>query len=334
MSDHNIEHAIRTATVPIASNETEEATALGYRGILLNRAQLSNWNGSVPINQYKLNNDSNPEVITKVSAQPVEYDQDIQVRYLRPPTPQPHGDLIIKEQPTTVHPVAPPLIIRQIARAPDTPEILVIREHPPAQPPTHPTKIITIPGKIHEPPPRKVIIEKLAPLPAKPNTIVIERWLPYKGLPRRVVFEGARPVQSAENVRNLIVEWQAPPATIKKKITYLGTVDADPKEYIAKYGQTLKHTHELPPYVNELERPPAEADYSNDLIGDVESLKQLDAATLDREGLNIYKRYLDGSPSYSSSISITPHVHTLLPEVQTGIKVCSSCGQTLKIVHF
>ena len=31
--------------------------------------------------------------------QPVEYDQDIQVRYLRPPTPQPHGDLIIKEQP-------------------------------------------------------------------------------------------------------------------------------------------------------------------------------------------------------------------------------------------
>jgi len=33
-----------------------------------------------------------------VSGQPVEYNQDIQVRYLRPPTPAPHGDIIIKEQ--------------------------------------------------------------------------------------------------------------------------------------------------------------------------------------------------------------------------------------------
>jgi hypothetical protein len=98
MSDHNIEQAIRNASVPIASNETEEVNALGYRGILLNRSQVQGWNGPVPINQYKLNNDSNPEVVTKVSSQPVEYEQDIQVRYLRPPTPAPHGDLIIKEQ--------------------------------------------------------------------------------------------------------------------------------------------------------------------------------------------------------------------------------------------
>ncbi len=98
MSDHNIEQAIRNASVPIASNETEEVNALGYRGILLNRSQVQGWNGPVPINQYKLNNDSNPEVVTKISSQPVEYEQDIQVRYLRPPTPAPHGDLIIKEQ--------------------------------------------------------------------------------------------------------------------------------------------------------------------------------------------------------------------------------------------
>jgi len=98
MSDHNIEQAIRNASVPIASNETEEVNAFGYRGILLNRSQVQGWNGPVPINQYKLNNDSNPEVVTKVSSQPVEYEQDIQVRYLRPPTPAPHGDLIIKEQ--------------------------------------------------------------------------------------------------------------------------------------------------------------------------------------------------------------------------------------------
>ena len=95
---HNIEHDIRTAAVPIPSNESEEANALGYRGILLNRGQINSWTGPIPINQYRLNEDPNPEVITKVSGQPVEYNQEIQVRYLRPPTPAPHGDIIIKEQ--------------------------------------------------------------------------------------------------------------------------------------------------------------------------------------------------------------------------------------------
>ena len=96
---HNIEQAIRNATVPISSNETEEAEALGHRGILLNRGQIQNWNGSRPINQYRLNNDPNPEIITKVSGQPIEYSQEIQVRYLQPPAPQPHGDIIIREAP-------------------------------------------------------------------------------------------------------------------------------------------------------------------------------------------------------------------------------------------
>lgn len=99
MSDQNIEHAIRTATVPIVSNESEEVNALGHRGILLNKSQVQNWSGPVSINQYRLNDDPNPEVITKVSSQPVEYNQDIQVKYLRPPTPAPHGDIIIKELP-------------------------------------------------------------------------------------------------------------------------------------------------------------------------------------------------------------------------------------------
>jgi len=65
------------------------------------------------------------------------------------------------------------------APAPITPETLIVREHPPAPPQSFPTKIITIPGKVYEPPPRKVIIEKLAPLPAKPQSIVIERWLHF-----------------------------------------------------------------------------------------------------------------------------------------------------------
>ena len=111
-------------------------------------------------------------------------------------------------------------------------------------------------------------------------------------------------------------------------------MNADPKEYIAKYGQTLKHSNELPSYVNELERPPVEADLSNQLIGDVEALKQLDSARLEQEGLGMYKHYLNGSASYSSSISVTPHVHALTSEVQSEVKVCSTCGQSIRVAHF
>jgi len=115
LSDHHsLEQAIRTATVPIPTNESEEVSALGYRGLFLNRGQVMNWTGPVPINKYPINQDANPEVITKASGQPVEYSQDIQVRYLRAPTPQPHGDIIIRQQQNTVYPPAPPLIIRQV----------------------------------------------------------------------------------------------------------------------------------------------------------------------------------------------------------------------------
>ena len=99
MSQHqNIELAIRTSTVPIESSETEEACALGHRGVLLNRSEINAWNGGpISINQYRLNEDPNPEVISKVSCQPVEYHQDIQIRYLRPPTPPPAGEIIIRQ---------------------------------------------------------------------------------------------------------------------------------------------------------------------------------------------------------------------------------------------
>jgi len=309
---HNIEHEIRTATVPISSNESEEANALGYRGILLNRGQINSWTGPVPINQYPVNQDPNPEVITKVSGQPVEYNQEIQVRYLRPPTPAPHGDIIIKEQASTVLPQAPPLILRQVPTAPHQPETLIVREHPPAPPASYPQKVITISGKNREPPKRRVIIEKLAPLPTKPQNIIIERWLPFKTQARRVIFEGSRSL-TPEQQRNLIVEWQTAPAIVKKKISYLGIVDADPRDYVTKYGPTLTRSTELPTFVNELERIPQEADHSNQLIGDIEALKFLDPDTLEREGLGIYRHYLSGSygssfqPISSATVSTDPY---------------------------
>jgi len=66
----------------------------------------------------------------------------------------------------------------------------------------------------------------------------------------------------------------------QKEISYLGIVDADPRDYVTKYGPSLKRSTELPSFVNELERIPQEADHSNQLIGDIESLKFLDPDTL------------------------------------------------------
>lgn len=90
----DIEEAIRRSTSPIPTNETEEIEILGFKGVLLNTNEISNLG-----NDYKLNHDPNPEIVYKVAnIRPIEYEQDIQIRYLKPPTPPPPGDLIIKKQ--------------------------------------------------------------------------------------------------------------------------------------------------------------------------------------------------------------------------------------------
>jgi hypothetical protein len=65
-------------------------------------------------------------------------------------------------------------------------------------------KLITISGKRLPPPPRKVIIERLAPLPTKPQSVIIERWLPYNdNLKRRVVYQKAPPDPVVVKPRNV-----------------------------------------------------------------------------------------------------------------------------------
>ena len=120
-NNSGIEQAIRTSSVPISSNESEEVNALGNRGVLLNKNEIQNWRGTVPIDRFKLNDDPNPEVITKSSSQPIEYNQDVQIKWLRPPSIQP-GDIVIKRQADTVLPAAPPLVVRQHAPEPPAPE--------------------------------------------------------------------------------------------------------------------------------------------------------------------------------------------------------------------
>lgn len=171
-----IEETLVRSSVPIPVEETEEISVLGHRGVWVNKSEVLNWQGPVPISQYKLNEDPNPEVINKTSGQPVEYTQDIAIRYLRPPTPPAPGDLVIKQEVNIQAPPAPPVIIRQQAPQLPAPETVVIREAPPEPPAVIPRQVITIAGKATTPPDRKVIIEKLPQLPPKPPNVIVERW--------------------------------------------------------------------------------------------------------------------------------------------------------------
>ncbi len=61
------------------------------------------------------------------------------------------------------------------------------------------------------PPPRKVVIERLAPLPNKPPSIIIERWLPFKEQKRRVVFKKpSDPDMVIIKPKNVIIQWESP----------------------------------------------------------------------------------------------------------------------------
>ena len=127
------------------------------------------------MSEYAINEDQSPEIITKKSQMKLEYVQELAIRYLRPPTPAAPGDIIVTQEADERTAPAPPLIIRQQPPRAETPPPLVIREAPPPAPPHVGIKRITISGRRLPPPPRKVIIERLAPLPNKPQNVIIER---------------------------------------------------------------------------------------------------------------------------------------------------------------
>lgn len=292
-----IELSILRSQVPININETEEITVLGQKGIWVNKGEVSNWRGTLPINEYPINEDESPEVISKRALQNLTYIQELAVRYLKPPTPRPPGEIIIQQESNIPTAPAPPLVIRQQPARPTTPEPLVIRESPPKLPEPVGRKVITISGKRLPPPPRKIIIERLAPLPNKPQPIIVERWLPYRQIKRRVIFKKS---SESEPVlikpKNVIIQWEAPSVSIKKDFKYLGIVRADPAEYVQRYGTTLKEARDLPDFVLNIKQPQgvvlaAEYQFNQvfELEGEVEALKLVD---LDKEGLSEYKNQL------------------------------------------
>jgi hypothetical protein len=128
---------------------------------------------------------------------------------------------------------------------------------------------------------------------------------------RRVIFQrstGADPV--VVRPRNVIVQWEAPNVVIKRDVKFLGTIRANPSEYVQRYGSSLKTAREFPDFVSEIKPPSGivlAADYRynpvHELEGDLEGLRLVD---LDREGLSEYRDQLERlSIRYSASQSAT-----------------------------
>lgn len=290
-----IEKSILRSQVPITISEAEEISILGQHGIWLNKKESDNWKGEVPLSQYPINMDSDPEILTKKSQQNIEYVEQYLVRYLRPPTPPGPGEILIQQQNNILTPPAPPIIIRQQPLRSKTPEPLIIRERPPKIPSPSGSKVIIISGKRLPPPPRKVIVERLAALPNKPQSIIIERWLPYKQQNRRVIFQkSTEPEPVVMKPKNIVVQWNCPEVKIRKTIKYLGVVRANPSEYVEKYGPSLKTTNELPNYVLEIKPPNGvnleKLKEEHVLEGDLEGFKYVN---LEREGLGHYRDQLE-----------------------------------------
>jgi hypothetical protein len=72
-----VEAAILRSTAPIAINESEEISVIGQRGIWANKAEIANWRGFMPIGNYAVNEDENPEIITKRTQEQLTYIQGI-----------------------------------------------------------------------------------------------------------------------------------------------------------------------------------------------------------------------------------------------------------------
>jgi hypothetical protein len=323
--ESQIENAILKAHVePLSTQEAQEITVLGNRGIWTNREEISQWKSEYPLEKYLINEDAEPTIIHKKYQQEVVYEQELAVRYLRPPAPPAPGDIIISHEPNVLTAPAPPLIIRQMAPRPCTPEPLVVREIPPPMPEPIGQKIITIAGKGLPPPPRKVIIERLPPVPAKPQAVINERWLPYESRKRRVIYQAPQPDPVYCKPKNVIVQWDAPNVRVEQVVKYLGIVNANPQEYITRYGETLRYAQQFPDIIRNIKHQEglvlaadAKVEAVPELVGDVAALKLID---LQREGLAEYSNAIASrsTASIGSANVVTTSVSAILSGAVEG----------------
>lgn len=86
-----IESTIMKSNNPIEINDIDEISVLGQRGVWANKSESISWKGPHLLSEYSINNDPNPQIVFKKSQQPLEYIQELAIRYLKPPTPPTPG---------------------------------------------------------------------------------------------------------------------------------------------------------------------------------------------------------------------------------------------------
>jgi hypothetical protein len=285
-----VEESIRSSNRPIPANEVDIIEVNGVRGIWLNKAECESFKSEIPLSEYPINADSNPEVVKLRYADCADRVQQLSIKYLKPPKPQTPGPIIIKQEPNIPLPAAPPIIIRQIAEDPCPPPPVVIREKPPNPPEPICAKTIVVPGQRLPPPPRRVIIEKLAPAPPIPQAVNVERWLPYDKRERKVVLEKKPCDPCVEKPRNAVFEWEPQCVNPRTELNDLGVEAADPDAYTREHGSSLKSSTELPQFALDAKPPvPLDGVKEVNLVGDLEGLRLVN---LEKEGLVQYGKYV------------------------------------------
>lgn len=292
--------ATRTKSLPNKSNENRDLiTVNGITGIWVNKEECLKWNGPVPLEQYRINQDANPIIVKKRQSvsEPV---QEISFRYLKPTRLADAGDLILKEDDPVYLPPAPPIILRQISKH-NGPRI--IREKPPNPPKPVPVQTITIPGKILEPPKRQIIIERVYENSA-PQEIILERWLSYPKQKRNIVFQPCQndDMTSIKAPDNIIIDWEfdefskelTDSSENKQQNIEYSVQTVDPNEYENKYVNELLDSNRFSDLISQYEIPQGEtlaADLNEDeekrfiLTGSIEALNLIDK---NRDDFNKY----------------------------------------------
>jgi hypothetical protein len=198
-------------------------------------------NFSVPDNV-----DPQPLIVRKKPAAPVNYTQQVSVKFLQPPPPQQPGDIVITQQKDVQAAPVAPRLIRQRPPLPVKPAPLVVRERPPLAPAPIAPEHHVIPGKVIPPPPRKVVIERLPQLPQPPQDIIVERWLEYGPRARRVVFRPAPRLIPAPAPKNVLIQWDSPNVALNRQFRNLGIAAASPAQYVAQFGASLVPASAVP----------------------------------------------------------------------------------------
>jgi hypothetical protein len=83
------EKAILSAKAPMKLNLNDEIEFGGFKAIWANKDEVLEWKGDdgMTIDQYVLNVDIDPLIISKKLDIPLNYVQELAIRYLKPPTP-------------------------------------------------------------------------------------------------------------------------------------------------------------------------------------------------------------------------------------------------------